>query len=431
MFVDDKKGIIDICAREILDSRGIPTLEVDVLLEDQSLGRASVPSGTTTGAHEAHELRDGDPNRFGGKGVLNAIVHVHGEIYDTLRGMNALDQARIDQTLIALDGTENKSRLGANAILGVSLATAKAAALSSGLPAYQYLGGIFANQLPIPLINVLNGGHHADNSLRIQEFMIVPAGFQTFSAALHASCSVFKNLKSLLSQDGYAINVGDEGGLAPALKEPRHALDYLIKAIEKSGFRGGDDIGLALDAAASTFYRQGKYYLQDDGMTSDQLIDYWTTLSREYPILSLEDGLAEDDWDGWQALTRALGDRLWLVGDDLFVTHPSRLERGIKDAVANAILIKINQIGTVSETVATITHARQAGYQTILSHRSGETEDSFLADLAVGFHCPRIKCGSVTRSERVAKYNQLLRIEERLGASALWRGKEASKDSEK
>ena len=423
MFADDKKGILEICAREILDSRGYPTVEVDVLLEDGSLGRASVPAGASTGRHEAHELRDGDPKRFNGKGVLTAIHHIHGEIYDTLQGMNALDQARIDQTLIALDGTANKSRLGANAILGVSLANAKAAARSLGMPGYRYLGGAFACWIPTPLINLLNGGQHADNLLSIQEFMIVPVGFQKFSEALRACCSVFQSLKTLIAQDGYGTNVGDEGGLAPALNDPREALDYLVRAVEQTGLRLGDEIGLALDAAASSFYRQGKYHFQEHILDSDQMIQYWSDLVQAYPILSLEDGLAEDDWSGWKALTQTLGNRLQLVGDDLFVTNPGRLERGITENIANAILIKVNQIGTLTETVATITQARRAGYQTILSHRSGETEDPFLADLAIGLHCLQIKTGSVTRSERVAKYNQLLRIEEQLGSSArTWAG---------
>ena len=418
MFIEDKKGIVDISAREILDSRGMPTIEVDVSLEDKSVGRASVPAGASTGIHEAWELRDGDPKRFNGKGVLTAIGHIHGEIYDTLRGMNALDQTRIDQVLIALDGTENKSRLGANAVLGVSLATAKAAAISVGMAGYRYLGGTFVQSLPLPLINILNGGRHADTPLSIQEFMIVPIGFESFSEALRAAGAVFESLKAALAQDGHATGVGDEGGFAPALSDPRQALDYLVRAIDACGLRPGADVGLALDAAASSFCRQGRYLFQQQTLDSDRMIDYWSTLLETYPILSLEDGLAEDDWNGWKALTQTLGDRLQLVGDDLFVTHSGRLLRGVWEGVANAIVIKPNQIGTLSETVSTLIQAREAGYQTVLSHRSGETEDPFLADLAVGLGCSQIKAGSVTRSERVAKYNQLLRIEESLGSRA-------------
>ncbi len=414
--------IIDIVGREILDSRGNPTVEVEVVLESGVRGRAAVPSGASTGSHEAVEKRDGDKERYNGKGVLDAVEAINDEIYGELCGALAQDQMAIDQQLIDLDGTENKSRLGANALLGVSLATAKAAAYEDGLPLYRYIGGIYAHVLPIPLMNIINGGAHADNPIDFQEFMIVPVGAPSFKESIRWGAEVFHALKKNLSDAGFSTNVGDEGGFAPSLPSTEAALDFIMKSIESAGYEPGPDIALALDVAATEFYKDGKYHLKGEGKTlnSDQLIAFYETLSKNYPILSIEDGMAEDDWEGWQALTIALGEPLQLVGDDVFVTNPLRLAEGIELGVANSILIKVNQIGTLTETIRTVDLAHRSGYTTIMSHRSGETEDSTIADLAVALNCGQIKTGSLSRSDRMAKYNQLLRIEEALGDQAVY-----------
>lgn len=416
-------AITDILAREILDSRGNPTIEVDVRLENGAFGRAAVPSGASTGAHEAHELRDGG-SRYGGKGVSNAVDSVWGEIFDAVGGMDAEEQARIDARLCSLDGTPNKQRLGANAILGVSLAVAKAAAAAADLPLYRYIGGLTARMLPVPLMNVLNGGVHADNPIDFQEFMIVPAGFAAFSDALRAGAEVFHALKKQLSEAGLNTNVGDEGGFAPQLKTADEALSMIVRAIEKAGYRPGDNVMLALDPASTEFFKNGKYRLvgEDRVLEPGAMVDFYRDLCARFPIVSIEDGMAEDDWDGWAALTKAIGSRVQLVGDDLFVTNTERLKQGIAKGVANAILVKPNQIGTLSETLDAVETAHRAGYRSILSHRSGETEDTTIADLAVAVGSGQIKTGSISRSDRLAKYNQLLRIEEQLGDQAIYPG---------
>lgn len=418
--------IIEIEAREILDSRGTPTVEVDVYLEDGSFGRAAVPSGASTGSFEALEKRDGNPSRYGGKGVLNTILAIQDEIAPALDDLDALDQRHIDQTLLDLDGTEYKTRLGANAILGVSLAVAKAAADSVDLPLYRYLGGPNAHILPLPLMNILNGGAHADNPIDIQEFMIAPVGAVSFQEAVRMGAETFQHLKGLLKKKGYQTNVGDEGGFAPNLASTREALDLIVQAIEGAGYKPGEQIALALDVAASEFYKNGQYVLSGEGKTFDSpgLIKFYEELIASYPIISIEDGLAEDDWFGWKNMTAALGSKIQIVGDDLFVTNPKRLQRGIDEKAANAILIKLNQIGTLTETLETIRLAQSAGLNSIISHRSGETEDTTIADLAVATNVGQIKTGSLCRSDRVAKYNQLLRIEEELedqGAFPSWR----------
>ncbi len=416
-------AITEIVAREILDSRGNPTVEVDVRLENGAFGRAAVPSGASTGAHEAHELRDGD-TRYGGKGVSKAVDSVWGEIFDAIGGMDAEEQARIDARLCSLDGTPNKQRLGANAILGVSLALAKAAAAAAGLPLYRYIGGLTARMLPVPLMNVLNGGVHADNPIDFQEFMIVPAGFVAFSDALRAGAEIFHALKKQLSDAGLNTNVGDEGGFAPQLKTADEALSVIMRAIEKAGYRPGENVMLALDPASTEFFKNGKYRLvgEDKVLESGAMVEFYRDLSARFPIVSIEDGMAEDDWKGWAALTKAIGSRVQLVGDDLFVTNTARLRQGITQGVANAILVKPNQIGTLSETLDAVETAHRAGYRSILSHRSGETEDTTIADLAVAVGSGQIKTGSISRSDRLAKYNQLLRIEEQLGDQAIYPG---------
>ena len=416
--------IVDIHAREILDSRGHPTVEVDVVLEDGARGRAAVPAGASTGTHEAVELRDGDPARYGGKGVLGAVESVNGEIFDALSGNDSSRQEAIDQTMIDLDGAADKSRLGANAILGVSLAVAKAAANSAGLPLYRYLGGAHARTLPLPMMNVINGGRHADNALDIQEFMVVPVGAATLGEAVRAGAEVFHALGKLLADAGHATAVGDEGGFAPNLAGADQALGLIAKAIEAAGYRPGDDVALAIDAASSEFHADGVYTLASEERTLDAagLAAYYEDLAGRYPIVSIEDGMAEDDWDGWAALTSALGGKLQIVGDDVFVTNPARLAEGIARGAANAILVKVNQIGTLSETLETVERAHRAGYAAVISHRSGETEDTTIADLSVATNCGQIKTGSLTRSERLAKYNQLMRIEEELGGAARFAG---------
>ena len=417
-------AIIDICAREILDSRGNPTVEVDVVLESGVTGRAAVPSGASTGAHEAVELRDGDAGRFGGKGVLRAVSAVNGEIFDALSGFDAADQLHLDRTLIALDGTDNKGRLGANALLGVSLAAARAAAADLEQPLWRYVGGVSARVLPVPMMNVLNGGAHADNPIDIQEFMIMPVGADSFGEALRAGAEVFHALGRRLKKAGHATNVGDEGGYAPNLKDPRSALDLIMAAIADTGRKPGEDVVLALDAAATEFFADGSYTLAGEGRSLDAagMVAYYEELVRDYPIRSIEDGLAEDDWDGWAALTAALGSRVQLVGDDLFVTNTRRLADGIDRNAGNAILVKVNQIGTLTEALEAVDMAHRAGFRAVMSHRSGETEDSTIADLAVATGCGQIKTGSLARSDRLAKYNQLLRIEEALGPSARYPG---------
>lgn len=411
-----------ITAHEILDSRGRPTLEALVGLANGSTGLAQVPSGASTGSFEAHELRDQDPERYAGKGVLQAVEHVEDQIQSELLGEDALDQVGIDQAMITLDGTPNKSKLGANAILGVSLAVAKAAAASQGLPLYRYLGGPFGTLLPIPLMNVLNGGAHADNNVDIQEFMIVPLGAQTFREALRYGAEVFAVLKQVLHKRGLATSVGDEGGFAPNLESNAAALDLLIEAIEQAGYKPGEDIALALDVAATELYQESHYQFEGGSRSAAEMTDYYDTLLSRYPIVSIEDGLSEDDWEGWQQLQARLGSRVQLVGDDLFVTNLTRLEKGIQTQAANAILIKLNQIGTLTETVQAIQRAAQAGFGAIISHRSGETEDTTIADLAVATQAGQIKTGSLCRSERIAKYNQLLRIEDELGSAATYAG---------
>jgi enolase len=417
-------AIVDITAREILDSRGNPTVEVDVRLEDGAFGRAAVPSGASTGAHEAVELRDGG-ERYGGKGVENAVAAVNGEIFDALCGMEAEDQARLDKTMIALDGTANKSRLGANAILGVSLAIAKAAADASGLPLYRYVGGANARVLPVPMMNIVNGGVHADNPIDFQEFMIMPVGAPTFREALRMGAEVFHTLKKGLHDAGHNTNVGDEGGFAPNLKSADEALGFVMKAIEKAGYKPGEDVMLALDPASTEFFKKGKYVLEGEGKTLDPvgMVKVYEDLCARYPIVSIEDGMAEDDWDGWAAITKSLGDKVQLVGDDLFVTNTVRLQQGINKHTANAILVKVNQIGSLTETLETVAMAHHNAYRVVMSHRSGETEDHTIADLAVATNCGQIKTGSLSRSDRLSKYNQLLRIEEQLGDQAVYAGK--------
>jgi enolase len=422
-------AIVDVHARQILDSRGNPTVEVDVTLEDGSMGRAAVPSGASTGAHEAVELRDGDKSRWGGKGVTKAVQAVNGEIAEAVAGMDAEDQAALDAELIAIDGTENKARLGANAILGVSLATAKAAADALGLPLYRYVGGVEANLLPVPMMNILNGGVHADNAIDFQEFMIMPVGAPTFAEALRCGAEIFHALKAALHQAGLSTSVGDEGGFAPALDTARDALDFIEKAVSAAGYSLGDDVVLALDPAASEFFKDGRYEITGEGksLTPAEMADYYVALATDYPIASIEDGMAEDDWAGWKLLTEKLGARVQLVGDDLFVTNVKRLGRGIEEGIANSILIKVNQIGTLTETIDAVRLAQTNGYTAVMSHRSGETEDSTIADLAVALSCGQIKTGSLARSDRTAKYNQLLRIEEELGDSARYAGRAALK----
>jgi enolase len=418
-------AILDIHGREILDSRGNPTVEVEVTLESGAVGRAAVPSGASTGAHEAVELRDGDKKRYGGKGVRRAVDAVNGEVFDALSGRDAADQLALDQALIALDGTENKGRLGANAILGVSLAAAKAAAAELKLPLFRYVGGVHAATLPVPQMNIINGGVHADNPIDIQEFMIMPVGAPTLADAVRIGAEVFHALRRQLKDAGHNTNVGDEGGFAPNLASADAALGFVMKAIEGAGFKPGEDVALALDAASTEFYKNGKYVLEGEGKTLDAtgMVRYLEDLVARYPIVSIEDGMAEDDWGGWAALTRALGSRVQLVGDDLFVTNPKRLSDGIAKGVANAILVKVNQIGTLSETLEAVSLAQRAAYGAVMSHRSGETEDATIADLAVATNCGQIKTGSLSRSDRLAKYNQLIRIEEMLGPSARYAGK--------
>lgn len=416
--------IVDIFAREILDSRGNPTVEVDVILEDGTLGRAAVPSGASTGAHEAVEKRDGDPKRYKGKGVLDAVSNVNGEIAETLVGFDATDQQAIDAAMIELDGTENKSRLGANAILGVSLATAKAAADYSELPLYRYVGGTQARILPVPMMNIINGGEHADNPIDIQEFMILPVSAPTMRDAVRVGSEVFHTLKKELSDAGFSTSIGDEGGFAPNLSSTRVALDFILKSIEKAGYKPGEDIYLALDCASTEYFKNGKYEMigENASLSSAQNVAYLTALVNDYPIISIEDGMAEDDWDGWAMLTQELGNRVQLVGDDLFVTNPARLADGIAKGCANSMLVKVNQIGTLSETLKAVDMAHRAGFTNVMSHRSGETEDTTIADLAVATNCGQIKTGSLSRSDRLAKYNQLIRIEEELDETAEYAG---------
>ncbi len=417
-------AIIDIHAREILDSRGNPTVEVDVLLEDGSFGRAAVPSGASTGAHEAVELRDGDKGRFLGKGVLQAVGAVNGEIAGALVDMDAEDQRDIDQAMIALDGTENKGRLGANAILGTSLAVAKAAADARGLPLYSYVGGVSAHLLPVPMMNIINGGEHADNPIDFQEFMIMPVGAPTLAEAVRWGAEVFHTLKKALHQKGLATGVGDEGGFAPNIASTRDALDFVMASIEQAGFKPGTDIVLALDCAATEFFRNGKYEISGEGLSlsPEAMADYLAALTDAYPIRSIEDGMGEDDFEGWAALTAKIGKKVQLVGDDLFVTNPKRLTMGIGKGLANSLLVKVNQIGTLTETLEAVSIAQRNGYTAVMSHRSGETEDATIADLAVATNCGQIKTGSLARSDRLAKYNQLIRIEEELGQSARYAG---------
>ena len=422
-------AIVDIMGREILDSRGNPTVEVDVVLEDGSRGRAGVPSGASTGAHEAVELRDGDKKRYLGKGVRNAVEAVNSEIFDALSGMDAEAQVKIDQTMIALDGTPNKGRLGANAILGVSLAVAKAAAAANNLPLYRYVGGTSARLLPVPMMNIVNGGVHSDNPIDFQEFMIVPFGFPSFAEALRAGSEIFHTLRGALKDAGHNTNVGDEGGFAPNLPSAEAALDFVLAAIEKAGYRPGENVVLALDPAASEFFADGAYQYKGEGKTRsiDQQVDYLAALAKRYPIVSIEDGMAEDDEAGWKKLTQKIGKSCQLVGDDIFVTNVARLKDGIANGIANSILIKVNQIGTLTETLAAVEMAHKAGYTAVMSHRSGETEDATIADLAVATNCGQIKTGSLARADRTAKYNQLLRIEEQLGAQAAFAGRAAFK----
>ena len=420
-------AIIDIHAREILDSRGYPTIEVDAVLETGARGRAAVPSGSSTGSHEAVELRDGDHERYRGRGVLRATESVNGEIFDSLSGMDAEDQLAIDTILIELDGTADKSRLGANAILGVSLAVAKAAAEEAGLPLYRYVGGTRARTLPVPMMNILNGGVHADNPIAIQEFMIMPVAAETLAEAVRAGAEVFHALRHALKDAGHNTNLGAEGGVAPNLASAEEALDFIMQAIASAGYRPGEEVALALDAASNEFFKDGRYALSGKGKpkAAAGMVGYYRKLVERYPIVSIEDGMAEDDWDGWKALTRALAGRIQLVGDDLFATNQARLKQGIEKGVANAILIKVNQIGTLTETLGAVETAHRAGYRAIMSHRSGETEDTTIADLAVATNCGQIKTGSVSGSERLAKYNQLIRIEEELGPAARYAGKAA------
>ncbi|GGD47433.1 phosphopyruvate hydratase [Croceicoccus pelagius] len=420
-------AIIDIHGREILDSRGNPTVEVDVLLEDGSMGRAAVPSGASTGAHEAVELRDGDKTRYMGKGVLKAVDAVNDEISEVLLGLDAEDQRDIDLAMIALDGTENKARLGANAILGTSMAVAKAAAAARGLPLYSYIGGVSAHVLPVPMMNIINGGEHADNPIDFQEFMVMPVGAESLADAVRWGAEIFHTLKKGLSDKGLSTAVGDEGGFAPNLASTRDALDFIMQSIEKAGFKLGDDIALALDCASTEFFADGRYDIAGEGLslTGEEMADYLADLCANYPIRSIEDGMAEDDFAGWKALTDKIGDKVQLVGDDLFVTNPKRLNMGIGEGLANSLLVKVNQIGTLTETLEAVSIAQRNGYTAVMSHRSGETEDSTIADLAVATNCGQIKTGSLARSDRLAKYNQLIRIEEELGASAFYAGSSA------
>jgi enolase len=417
-------SIEDIQAREILDSRGNPTVEVDIILEDGAFGRAAVPSGASTGAFEAVELRDGETERYGGKGVMQAVDAVNFEIFDALAGADAMDQAGLDQAMIELDGTENKARLGANAILGVSMAAARAAADSVGMPLWRYLGGVHAHLLPTPMMNIMNGGAHANNALDVQEFMVMPVGAPDFREGLRMGAEIFHALKSLLSEAGYSTAVGDEGGFAPAINSSDEALDYISRSVETAGYKLGEDAVIALDAAATELYADGKYHLAGEGrsLTSAEMVDMWAGLVGNYPIVSLEDPMDEEDWDGFAALTARIGDKVQVVGDDLFVTNPVRLSRGIEAGSANAILVKVNQIGTLSETLQAVEMAQKAGFGVVISHRSGETEDSFIADLSVATNAGQIKTGSLSRSDRLAKYNQLLRIDEELDASGLYAG---------
>jgi enolase len=418
-------AIVDIRAREILDSRGNPTVEVDVTLESGAVGRAGVPSGASTGKHEALELRDGDKKRYLGKGVRKAVEAVNGEIFDALSGREASEQVALDRAMIELDGTANKARLGANAILGVSLALAKAAAADLKVPLYRYVGGAYARTLPVPLMNIVNGGAHADNPIDFQEFMIMPVGAASFAEGLRMGAEVFHTLKKQLADAGHATNVGDEGGFAPNLKSTDEALKFVSKAIEAAGYKPGEDVALALDVASTEFFKKGKYHLEGEGRTLDAagMVKLYAQLCKRYSIVSIEDGMAEDDWSGWQALTEELGGKVQLVGDDVFVTNPKRLAEGIEKSVANAILVKVNQIGSLSETLETVERAQRAGYTAVMSHRSGETEDTTIADLAVATNCGQIKTGSLARSERLAKYNQLLRIEQQLGPAARYAGR--------
>ncbi|PTM43296.1 phosphopyruvate hydratase [Bosea sp. 124] len=422
-------AIIDIIGRQILDSRGNPTVEVDVVLEDGSMGRAAVPSGASTGAHEAVELRDGDKSRYLGKGVLKAVEAVNVAIAEQLVAMDAEDQVAIDEAMIELDGTENKSKLGANAILGVSLAVAKAAAEAAGLPLYRYVGGTSARILPVPMMNIVNGGAHADNPIDFQEFMIMPIGAPSFSEGLRMGSEIFHTLKKKLHDAGHNTNVGDEGGFAPNIKSAEAALDFVMQAIEAAGYKPGEDIALALDCAATEFFKDGTYVYEGERKTRDPKAQakYLAKLVGNYPIVSIEDGMSEDDWEGWKALTDLVGGKCQLVGDDLFVTNVTRLSRGIKEKTANSILVKVNQIGSLTETLAAVEMAQRAGYTAVMSHRSGETEDSTIADLSVATNCGQIKTGSLARSDRTAKYNQLLRIEEELGAQAVYAGRAALK----
>jgi enolase len=418
-------AILDVHARQILDSRGNPTVEVDVLLEDGSMGRAAVPSGASTGAHEAVEKRDGDKSKYLGKGVCEAVNAVRGEIFEAIAGRDAEDQAELDALLIDLDGTENKSRLGANAILGVSLAVAKAAADARGLPLYRYVGGVAAQTLPVPMMNILNGGAHADNPIDFQEFMVMPVGAASLAEAVRCGSEIFHTLKKNLHDAGLSTAVGDEGGFAPNLASARDALDFIMKSVEQAGYTPGDDVVLALDCAATEYFSDGAYRMEGEGRTFSpaEMVDFLAELARDYPIRSIEDGMAEDDWEGWKALTDRLGGDIQLVGDDLFVTNPKRLARGIGEGIANSILIKVNQIGTLSETLEAVSDAQRARYTAVMSHRSGETEDTTIADLAVATNCGQIKTGSLARSDRLAKYNQLIRIEEELGSMARYAGR--------
>ena len=418
-------AILDIHARQILDSRGNPTVEVDVLLEDGSFGRAAVPSGASTGAYEAMEKRDGDASRYMGKGVLQAVEAVNGPIFEALVEFDAEEQENIDAVMINLDGTDNKSNLGANAILGVSLAVAKAAADARGLPLYRYVGGVNAHVLPVPMMNIINGGEHADNPIDFQEFMVMPVGAGSISEAVRWGSEIFHTLKKGLHEKGLATSVGDEGGFAPNLASTRAALDFVMASVEKAGFKAGDDVVLALDCAATEFFRNGKYEISGEGLSLSphEMADYLAALCKDYPILSIEDGMSEDDFEGWKAITDKIGQEVQLVGDDLFVTNPERLSMGIGKGLANSLLVKVNQIGTLTETLAAVSMAHRASYTAVMSHRSGETEDATIADLAVATNCGQIKTGSLARSDRLAKYNQLIRIEEELGASAVYAGR--------
>jgi len=422
--------IMDVYAREILDSRGNPTVEVDVVLENGILGRAAVPSGASTGKKEALELRDGDKRRYSGKGVENAVTNIIEKIGPELLSIDVAEQVLIDRIMLDLDGTDNKGNLGANAILGVSLAVAKAAADDTGLPLYRYIGGVNAKELPVPLMNILNGGKHADNNLDLQEFMIVPVGTDNVRDAIRMGAEVFHSLKGILHEKGYNTAVGDEGGFAPNLSSNEEAIQLIIKAIEKSGFRPGEDMLIALDSASSEFYKDGKYYLKGErkeGRTSGDMISFYEELINKYPIISIEDGLSEDDWDGWKQLTSRFGNRVQLVGDDIFVTNVKLLEKGIKEGVGNSILVKVNQIGTLTETLDSVEMAKRAGYTAVISHRSGETEDTTIADLSVACNTGQIKTGSLSRTDRLAKYNQLIRIEDELGETAIFRGRSVFK----